>query len=190
MAASMLEIYNEKLRDLLVTSSESLRIREDPQTGPYAAGATVVKCASAQDLLRLVRLGARNRTIASTRMNETSSRAHTVFTVRLVRDSVEDGYSLRRSACVHLVDLAGSERQKRAGSTGTRLKEAGHINRSLSTLSAVVNALTKKDGRHVPYRDSTLTHLLRDSLGGNARTTMVATVSPSVDDGNETHSYA
>ena len=173
VAASMLEIYNEKLRDLLVTSSESLRIREDPQTGPYAAGATVVKCASAQDLLRLVRLGARNRTIASTRMNETSSRAHTVFTVRLVRDSVEDGYSLRRSACVHLVDLAGSERQKRAGSTGTRLKEAGHINRSLSTLSAVVNALTKKDGRHVPYRDSTLTHLLRDSLGGNARTTMV-----------------
>ena len=190
VAASMLEIYNEKLRDLLVTSSESLRIREDPQTGPYAAGATVVKCASAQDLLRLVRLGARNRTIASTRMNETSSRAHTVFTVRLVRDSVEDGYSLGRSACVHLVDLAGSERQKRAGSTGTRLKEAGHINRSLSTLSAVVNALTKKDGRHVPYRDSTLTHLLRDSLGGNARTTMVATVSPSVDDGNLRDAHA
>ena len=194
VAASMLEIYNEKLRDLLAPpvpqgdKTEPLRIREDPRTGPYASGATIVKCTTAQDLLRLVRLGARNRTIASTRMNETSSRAHTVFTVRLVRDSVVDGFNLRRSACVHLVDLAGSERQKRAGSTGARLKEAGHINRSLLTLSAVVNALTKQDGRHVPYRDSVLTHLLRDSLGGNARTTMVATVSPANDDSAETQS--
>ena len=193
VTCSVVEIYNEQLRDLLqppgTRNPAPLKIRDAPATGPYVAGATVSVAKNASELARLVRLGARHRTVAATAMNEASSRAHTVVTVRVARET-EDRVKLRKTAIVHLVDLAGSERQKRALSTGARLVEATHINRSLSTLSLVVSALAARDGRHVPYRDAALTHLLRESLGGNARTTMVANIAPGLEDVPETLSAA
>ncbi|XP_031834045.1 osmotic avoidance abnormal protein 3 isoform X2 [Nomia melanderi] len=188
---SYLEIYNEKLRDLLQDgNSDLLTLKEDPSRGTYVAGGlreTTVK--DAQECARLVEQGDRRRALAATKMNAASSRSHAVLTLSLetlaINDDSKTENAVKRGR-LHLVDLAGSERQARTGATGDRLKEAASINLSLSALGNVISALAAGHGRHVPYRDSKLTRLLRDSLGGNARTLMIACISPSDVDAEET----
>ncbi|XP_058796062.1 osmotic avoidance abnormal protein 3-like [Phymastichus coffea] len=188
-----LEIYNEKLRDLLQSHDHhdgQLQLKEDPVRGTYVAGGLrEVTVKDARECTRLVELGDRRRAAAATKMNAASSRSHAVLTVSLEAIAIganAGGASAVRRGRLHLVDLAGSERQGRTGATGDRLKEAASINLSLSALGNVISALAAGNGRHVPYRDSKLTRLLRDSLGGNARTLMIACVSPSDADAEET----
>lgn len=158
--------------------------------GTYVAGGLrEVTVKNARECSRLVEQGDRKRAAAATKMNAASSRSHAVLTISLeaiaIGPGAADSGAVRRGR-LHLVDLAGSERQGRTGATGDRLKEAASINLSLSALGNVISALAAGNGRHVPYRDSKLTRLLRDSLGGNARTLMIACVSPSDVDADET----
>ncbi|XP_024894013.1 osmotic avoidance abnormal protein 3-like [Temnothorax curvispinosus] len=188
---SYLEIYNERLRDLLQDDTgETLTLKEDPTKGTYVAGGLrEVTVKDATECATLVQQGDQRRAAAATKMNAASSRSHAVLTLSLeaiaINDDDKRGNAIRRGR-LHLVDLAGSERQTRTGATGDRLKEAASINLSLSALGNVISALAAGNGRHVPYRDSKLTRLLRDSLGGNARTLMIACVSPSDIDAEET----
>ncbi|XP_070171033.1 osmotic avoidance abnormal protein 3 [Polyergus mexicanus] len=188
---SYLEIYNERLRDLLQDDTgEILTLKEDLTKGTYVAGGLrEVTVKDAAECTALVQQGDRRRAAAATKMNAASSRSHAVLTLSLeaiaINDDDKHGNAIRRGR-LHLVDLAGSERQARTGATGDRLKEAANINLSLSALGNVISALAAGNGRHVPYRDSKLTRLLRDSLGGNARTLMIACVSPSDIDAEET----
>lgn len=185
---SYLEIYSEKVRDLLSPSNGSyLRVREHPITGPYVEDLTKLVTADYHDIQQLIVEGNLRRTTASTNMNETSSRSHAVFTVTLTQRQFVADISTEKVSKVSLVDLAGSERVSTSGATGLRLKEGAEINRSLSALGRVISALAdKKSSRRsgvgsavvVPYRDSILTWLLKDSLGGNSLTTMIATISP------------
>ncbi|KAG7200738.1 hypothetical protein KM043_001287 [Ampulex compressa] len=189
---SYLEIYNERLRDLLQESgSDNLVLKEDPARGTYVAGGLKeITVKDALECSRLVEEGDRRRAAAATRMNLASSRSHAVLSLALEAIAIDDKDERKDGAVrrgrLHLVDLAGSERQTRTGATGDRLKEAASINLSLSALGNVISALAAGNGRHVPYRDSKLTRLLRDSLGGNARTLMIACVSPSDIDADET----
>ncbi|KAK0183234.1 hypothetical protein PV327_001294 [Microctonus hyperodae] len=190
---SYLEIYNERLRDLLQEGGMegALQLKEDPTRGTYVAGGLrEVTVKDASECAKLVEQGDRRRIAAATKMNATSSRSHAVLTISLEAlamndDGNKDTGGVRRGR-LNLVDLAGSERQGRTGATGDRLKEAASINLSLSALGNVISALAAGNGRHVPYRDSKLTRLLRDSLGGNARTLMIACVSPADRDADET----
>lgn len=190
---SYLEIYNERLRDLLQDGGMegALQLKEDPNRGTYVAGGLKeVTVKDAAECTKLVEQGDKRRIAAATKMNATSSRSHAVLTISLEAlamgaDTGKCSGAVRRGR-LHLVDLAGSERQGRTGATGDRLKEAAGINLSLSALGNVISALAAGNGRHVPYRDSKLTRLLRDSLGGNARTLMIACVSPSDIDSDET----
>lgn len=190
---SYLEIYNERLRDLLREGDDDaaaslLQLKEDPSRGTYVAGGLrEVTVKDAAECTRLLVQGDHRRAAAATRMNAASSRSHAVLTLALEAIAINDKQnSAVRKGMLHLVDLAGSERQGRTGATGERLKEAASINLSLSALGNVISALAAGGGRHVPYRDSKLTRLLRDSLGGNARTLMIACVSPSDLDADET----
>ncbi|XP_017881491.1 osmotic avoidance abnormal protein 3-like [Ceratina calcarata] len=189
---SYLEIYNERLRDLLQDgTSDLLTLKEDPHRGTYVAGGLrEVTVKDAAECTRLVEEGDRRRAAAATKMNAASSRSHAVLTLSLETLEINDENCKTENTVkrgrLHLVDLAGSERQARTGATGDRLKEAASINLSLSALGNVISALAAGHGRHVPYRDSKLTRLLRDSLGGNARTLMIACVSPSDVDAEET----
>ncbi|XP_033220009.1 osmotic avoidance abnormal protein 3-like [Belonocnema kinseyi] len=189
---SYLEIYNERLRDLLQDSGAEglLQLKEDPSRGTYVSGGLrEVTVKNAAECARLVEQGDRRRVAEATKMNLASSRSHAVLTLSLeaiaINENDKRGSAVRRGR-LHLVDLAGSERQSRTGATGDRLKEAASINLSLSALGNVISALAAGNGRHIPYRDSKLTRLLSDSLGGNARTLMIACVSPSDIDGDET----
>ncbi|KAJ6257693.1 hypothetical protein Dda_7481 [Drechslerella dactyloides] len=187
---SYLEIYNEKVRDLLNPSNKgALKVREHPSLGPYVEDLAKLVVTSFREIENLMDEGnkaAQARTVAATNMNETSSRSHAVFTLILTqkRHDVETGFDTEKVSRISLVDLAGSERATSTGATGARLKEGAEINRSLSTLGRVIAALAdlssgkkKKDGL-VPYRDSVLTWLLKDSLGGNSMTAMIAAISP------------
>lgn len=189
---SYLEIYNERLRDLLrdTGNENGLQLKEDPSRGTYVSGGLrEVTVKDALECAKLVDEGDKRRVAAATKMNAASSRSHAVLTLSLEALAIDEddkrGGAVRRGR-LHLVDLAGSERQGRTGATGDRLKEAASINLSLSALGNVISALAAGNGRHVPYRDSKLTRLLRDSLGGNARTLMVACVSPCDLDADET----
>eukprot|EP00039_Didymoeca_costata_P019583 m.338114 g.338114 ORF g.338114 m.338114 type:complete len:1030 (-) comp18317_c0_seq1:150-3239(-) len=185
---SFLEIYNEKVRDLLVfhespkkkkSAMHTLRVRENPQTGPYVEGLQKHTVKSADEILRLMSVGTRNRTVAATAMNDTSSRSHALFTVKFTQASFLHGIPAEKSSQLNLVDLAGSERTSSTGAQGLRLKEGGSINKSLTTLGIVINQLAKTTrSQHIPYRDSVLTWLLRESLGGNSKTIMLAAISP------------
>lgn len=191
---SYLEIYNERVRDLLNPTTKgknggSLKVREHPSTGPYVEDLAKLVVGSFAEIEHLMDEGNKARTVAATNMNETSSRSHAVFTLILTqkRNDVEMKMSTEKAAKISLVDLAGSERANSTGATGARLKEGAEINRSLSTLGRVISALadlssgTKKKGKsanQVPYRDSVLTWLLKDSLGGNSMTAMIAAISP------------
>ena len=197
---SYFEVYNEHVRDLLAPSRPSnsghpyyLKIREHPVEGPYVKDLTDLPVKNYQELLRCMRLGDASRTTASTKMNDTSSRSHAVFTIMLkqIHHDLSTDSTTERLARIRLVDLAGSERAKATEATGTRLREGSNINKSLTTLGRVIAALA--DPRHgrnhnggknrskdvVPYRDSILTWLLKDSLGGNSKTAMIACIAPS-----------
>lgn len=193
---SVLEIYNERLKDLTTEKgSEDLAIHEDVTVGGkgiYVDGLNEVPVNSATDILNLVAKAQARRAVGQTNMNEHSSRSHSVVTLRIGSCDADDkeGVSLTVSK-LHLIDLAGSERQKATGATGDRLKEGAQINLSLSALGNVINALTEPKsaggkGRHVPYRDSKLTRLLQDSLGGNSFTVMICNVSPAKINAEET----
>ncbi|KAK4767541.1 hypothetical protein SAY86_015291 [Trapa natans] len=186
---SFLEIYNEQITDLLEPSSSNLQLREDMKKGVYVENLTEYRVKTVQDVIMLLLQGTANRKIAATQMNDESSRSHSVFTCVMESSWEKDSMNHVRFARLNLVDLAGSERQKSSGAEGDRLKEAANINRSLSTLGLVIMTLVDLAHgrqRHVPYRDSRLTFLLQDSLGGNSKTMIIANVSPSISSSNET----
>ncbi|XP_065863918.1 kinesin-like protein KIN-12C [Euphorbia lathyris] len=179
---SFVEIYNEQITDLLEPSSTNLQLREDLRKGVYVENLTESNVKTVNDVIKLLSQGAANRKIAATNMNSESSRSHSVFTCILESWWEKDSMTHYRFARLNLVDLAGSERQKSSGAEGERLKEAASINKSLSTLGLVIMSLVDLahgKHRHVPYRDSRLTFLLQDSLGGNSKTTIIANISPS-----------
>ncbi|XVE59693.1 hypothetical protein DITRI_Ditri05aG0066500 [Diplodiscus trichospermus] len=179
---SFLEIYNEQILDLLDPSSTNLQIREDMKKGVYVENIKEIEVTSARDVIHQLIQGAANRKVAATNMNRASSRSHSVFTCIIESKWESQGVTHHRFARLNLVDLAGSERQKSSGAEGERLKEATNINKSLSTLGLVImNLVNVSNGKslHVPYRDSKLTFLLQDSLGGNAKTIIIANISPS-----------
>ncbi|XP_067292937.1 kinesin-like protein KIF15 isoform X3 [Pseudorasbora parva] len=178
---SFIEIYNEQIYDLLDSVSNSLFLREDIKRGVFVEGAVEKYAASAAEAYQVLSMGWRNRRVASTSMNRESSRSHAVFTMTL--ESKETGQEVVniRTSQLNLVDLAGSERQRDTHAEGSRLKEASSINRSLMCLGQVIMALmdvSNGKNRHICYRDSKLTFLLRDSLGGNAKTYIIANVHP------------
>uniref|UniRef100_A0A8C3SQK5 Kinesin family member 15 n=1 Tax=Chelydra serpentina TaxID=8475 RepID=A0A8C3SQK5_CHESE len=178
---SFIEIYNEQIFDLLDSASAGLFLREHIKKGVFVVGAVEQVLTSAAEAYQVLTMGWRNRRVASTSMNRESSRSHAVFTITV--DSMEKNSEVVniRSSQLNLVDLAGSERQKDTHTEGVRLKEAGNINRSLSCLGQVITALVDVGNgkqRHICYRDSKLTFLLRDSLGGNAKTCIIANVHP------------
>ncbi|KAI9164650.1 hypothetical protein H9P43_008509 [Blastocladiella emersonii ATCC 22665] len=184
---SYLEIYCEKVKDLLNPLNKAkLRVREHPILGPYVEDLSKLILTSGEDLLRLVETGNQLRTVAATNMNDTSSRSHAVFQVILTQKRFDDetGMSSEKVSRISFVDLAGSERANSTGATGQRLKEGANINKSLTSLGKVISALADlgagraSKNAHVPYRDSVLTWLLKDSLGGNSKTHMISCVSP------------
>ncbi|XP_055122801.1 chromosome-associated kinesin KIF4A isoform X1 [Symphalangus syndactylus] len=180
LKVSYLEIYNEEILDLLCPSREKaqINIREDPKEGIKIVGLTEKTVLVALDTVSCLEQGNNSRTVASTAMNSQSSRSHAIFTISLEQRKKSDKNSSFRSK-LHLVDLAGSERQKKTKAEGDRLKEGININRGLLCLGNVISALgDDKKGGFVPYRDSKLTRLLQDSLGGNSHTLMIACVSP------------
>ncbi|KAF8085043.1 hypothetical protein N665_0685s0035 [Sinapis alba] len=186
---SFLEIYNEQITDLLEPSSTNLQLREDIKSGVYVENLTEFEVESVQDILGLITQGSLNRKVGATNMNRESSRSHSVFTCVIESRWEKDSTTNMRFARLNLVDLAGSERQKTSGAEGDRLKEAANINKSLSTLGHVIMVLVDVANgkpRHIPYRDSRLTFLLQDSLGGNSKTMIIANASPSVSCAAET----
>ena len=182
---SYLEIYNEQIMDLLEPGSVNLHIREDIKKGVYVEGLTEEVVSSAQDMIDLTVRGSKNRHVGCTSMNKESSRSHSVLTTIIETKASKDfgGVWNIKTSRFHIIDLAGSERQKYTNAMGDRLKEAGMINKSLSALGNVINSLvdiSEGKNRHVHYRDSKLTFLLRDSLGGNSKTCIIANVSPAL----------
>lgn len=176
---SYIEIYMERIRDLLdpYKSKVNLQVREDAQRGIFVEGMTETCVTSDEELLATMREGASNRAVAATGMNEGSSRSHSVFIVTLFQRHLENGAT--KAGKLYLVDLAGSEMVRKTGASGKQLEEAKTINKSLSALGMVINALTDSNVSHVPYRDSKLTRVLQESLGGNSRTALIINVSPS-----------
>ncbi|XP_018521365.1 kinesin-like protein KIF1B isoform X9 [Lates calcarifer] len=189
---SYMEIYCERVRDLLNPKNKgNLRVREHPLLGPYVEDLSKLAVTSYTDIADLMDAGNKARTVAATNMNETSSRSHAVFTIVFTqrKHDSETDLSTEKVSKISLVDLAGSERADSTGAKGTRLKEGANINKSLTTLGKVISALAevdnctskskkKKKTDFIPYRDSVLTWLLRENLGGNSRTAMVAALSP------------
>ncbi|NWS30830.1 KIF14 protein, partial [Polioptila caerulea] len=197
---SFFEVYNEKIHDLLVFKAENgqkkqqLRVREHPVLGPYVEGLTVNVVRSYSDIQSWLELGNKQRATAATVMNDKSSRSHSVFTLLMTQTKVEfvneEQCDRRLTSHINLIDLAGSECCTKAQTTGERLKEGVSINKSLLTLGRVISALSKQaqNGKKtfIPYRESVLTWLLKESLGGNSQTTMIATVSPAASSTEET----
>ncbi|XP_078452248.1 kinesin-like protein KIF16B [Lampetra planeri] len=189
---SYLEIYNERVRDLLRRKSSksfNLRVREHPKEGPYVEDLSKHLVQNYSDVEELMEAGNINRTTAATGMNDVSSRSHAIFTIKFTQAKFDAEMPRETVSKIHLVDLAGSERADATGATGVRLKEGGNINKSLVTLGNVISSLAdislsssspqgRKKQVFVPYRDSVLTWLLKDSLGGNSKTIMIATISP------------
>ena len=198
---SCLEIYNNQLRDLLSLDNNrhKLEIMKCPSkkgTGFYVKNLSYHICNSAKDCLSFVRLATKNRETATTKMNDKSSRSHLIFTLTITKRTMlndidininakSDNFVNSRTSRLHLVDLAGSERQKKSKASGDRLKEAQHINKSLSTLSLVISKIIKNE-KHIPFRDSPLTRILENSLGGDSLTHVIANISPSFSDYSET----
>ncbi|XP_044758313.1 kinesin-like protein unc-104 isoform X2 [Coccinella septempunctata] len=186
---SYMEIYCERVRDLLNPKNKgNLRVREHPLLGPYVEDLSKLAVTSYQDIHDLIDEGNKARTVAATNMNETSSRSHAVFTIFFTQQRYDETTDLctEKVSKISLVDLAGSERADSTGAKGTRLKEGANINKSLTTLGKVISALAEiaskgkksKKADFIPYRDSVLTWLLRENLGGNSKTAMIAAISP------------
>merc|ERR1712194_160895 len=173
------EIYNEEIRDLLAKDpKQRCDLKEHPNSGVYVKDLNAFVVKSVEEISQVLSAGLKNRSTGATLMNLESSRSHSIFTVTVETADVgpEDGHI--RVGKLNMVDLAGSERQSKTGATCDRLKEATKINLSLSALGNVISSLVDGHSSHIPYRDSKLTRLLQDSLGGNTRTTMVANCGP------------
>lgn len=182
--AAFMEIYNEQLRDLLNPSTGILQCRYSAKSGFFVEDLMVVECTSTNDLIDILHEGMKNRKSGSHELNPDSSRSHSILTVYLISETVaDDGHIFKKYGKISFVDLAGSERLKETKSKGVMLKETGNINRSLFTLGKVISCLSDagkdKSAKHIPYRDSKLTMLLMDSLGGKSKALMIACVSPS-----------
>ncbi|XP_052800999.1 kinesin-like protein KIF17 isoform X2 [Mya arenaria] len=186
--ASYCEIYNEEIRDLLGKDVKAkLDLHEHPEKGVYVNGLSSVPVHNVVECNKIMERGWRNRSTGATLMNAESSRSHSIFTINLeMMTPDEEGEEHIRAGKLNLVDLAGSERQAKTGATGGRLKEATKINLSLSALGNVISSLVDGKSKHIPYRDSKLTRLLQDSLGGNTKTLMVACLSPADNNYDET----
>jgi len=186
VSVSFLEVYNEEIKDLLNPSDRKLKIHEHPKQGIYVEDLCELVVRDSKDLLKLIYQGNAVRRVAATKMNEESSRSHSVFTIKIEQQTVTElagGVTREQTikAKLNLVDLAGSERAAKTGASGSTLKEGANINLSLMALGNVINMLSegkKLKNKVIPYRDSKLTRLLQESLGGNAATTMIAAISP------------
>ena len=199
LSCSCIEIYQEHLIDLLTTNNNGfdnnddvLKIREDPKKGMYIENLTELEISSAKKAKEALISGFKNRHVASTSMNRESSRSHLIYTLFLISSfEMDGGLIITRTSRLHLVDLAGSERQKYTNTQGVRIKEAGNINKSLSILGNVINAVIEfNEGKtkFVPFRDSKLTYYLKDSIGGNSKTVIIGNISQSYIQMNETQS--
>ena len=195
ISISMLEIYNEKIQDLLVDVNKrpkfGLKVHENPKLGVFVKGLNKLPVNSYEEIENVIATGNKNKTIGSTLMNKTSSRSHTI--IRMEIHQKEKGLikTIEKFSCINLVDLAGSEKVSKTGATGDRLKEACSINKSLMNLGIVIKQLVKlQNGEKtiVSYRDSVLTRILQNALGGNSKTTMICAISPARDNFDETAS--
>ncbi|XP_030889268.1 kinesin-like protein KIF17 isoform X3 [Leptonychotes weddellii] len=186
--ASYLEIYNEDVRDLLgADTKQKLELKEHPEKGVYVKGLSMHTVHNVAQCEHIMETGWKSRSVGYTLMNKDSSRSHSIFTISIEIYAVDErGKDHLRAGKLNLVDLAGSERQSKTGATGERLREATKINLSLSALGNVISALVDGRCKHIPYRDSKLTRLLQDSLGGNTKTLMVACLSPADNNYDET----
>nr|AAF14525.1 kinesin-like protein Klp3 [Schizosaccharomyces pombe] len=181
---SYMEIYMEKIHDLLSEKNDRLTVHEDKLQGVYVQGLKTIYVSSETEALDILNKGMGSRAVASTSMNAQSSRSHSIFVLEVVQTDTESGET--RRGRLFLVDLAGSESVGKSGAVGQTLEEAKKINRSLSTLGMVINSLTDSKLSHVPYRDSKLTRILKESLGGNSRTTLIINCSPDSYNATET----
>uniref|UniRef100_A0A3P8Q8W4 Kinesin-like protein n=1 Tax=Astatotilapia calliptera TaxID=8154 RepID=A0A3P8Q8W4_ASTCA len=186
MEVSYFEIYLDKIRDLLDVSKTNLSVHEDKNRVPYVKGCTERFVSSPEEVMDVIDEGKSNRHVAVTNMNEHSSRSHSIFLINIKQENVETEKKL--SGKLYLVDLAGSEKVSKTGAEGAVLDEAKNINKSLSALGNVISALAEGTKTHVPYRDSKMTRILQDSLGGNCRTTIIICCSPSIYNEAETKS--
>jgi kinesin family protein 5 len=174
---SYMEIYMERIRDLLVPQNDNLPVHEEKNRGVYVKGLLEVYVSSEDEVYEVLRRGGSARAVSATNMNQESSRSHSIFVVTVTQKNVETGSM--KSGQLFLVDLAGSEKVGKTGASGQTLEEAKKINKSLSALGMVINCLTDSKTSHIPYRDSKLTRILQESLGGNSRTTLIINCSPS-----------
>lgn len=174
---SYMEIYMERIRDLLAPQNDNLPVHEEKNRGVYVKGLLEIYVSSVQEVYEVMRRGGSARAVASTNMNAESSRSHSIFVITITQKNVETGSA--KSGQLFLVDLAGSEKVGKTGASGQTLEEAKKINKSLSALGMVINNLTDGKSSHIPYRDSKLTRILQESLGGNSRTTLIINCSPS-----------
>ncbi len=174
---SYMEIYMERIRDLLAPANDNLPVHEEKNRGVYVKGLLEIYVSSVAEVYEVMRRGGNARAVAATNMNQESSRSHSIFVITVTQKNVETGSA--KSGQLFLVDLAGSEKVGKTGASGQTLEEAKKINKSLSALGMVINALTDGKSSHVPYRDSKLTRILQESLGGNSRTTLIINCSPS-----------
>ena len=187
---SFLEIYNEQINDLLNIGNTNLQIRWDQRQGFFVEGLLVIECKKPQDIVEVILQGTKNRKKGSHELNKDSSRSHTILTVYVISEFHSQGQNFKKYGKISFVDLAGSERLKETHSSGGMIKETGNINKSLFVLGKVISSLTdkKNNNQHIPYRDSKLTMLLMDSIGGSSKTLMIACVSPSATYADETMS--
>ena len=181
---SYMEIYMERIRDLLQPSNDNLPVHEEKSRGVYVKGLLEIYVSSVLEVYEVMRRGGTARATAATNMNQESSRSHSIFVITITQKNVETGSA--KSGQLFLVDLAGSEKVGKTGASGQTLEEAKKINKSLSALGMVINSLTDGKSTHIPYRDSKLTRILQESLGGNSRTTLIINCSPSSYNGEET----
>jgi kinesin family member 5 len=173
---SYMEIYMERIKDLMEPLHDNLPIHEEKNRGVYVAGLHELYVSSVQEVFEIMRRGGAARSVAATNMNQESSRSHSIFVITVTQKNVETGSA--KSGRLYLVDLAGSEKVGKTGASGQTLEEAKKINKSLSALGMVINSLTDGKSTHIPYRDSKLTRILQESLGGNSRTTLIINCSP------------
>lgn len=174
---SYMEIYMERIRDLLAPQNDNLPVHEEKNRGVYVKGLLEIYVSSVEEVFEVMKRGGAARAVAATNMNQESSRSHSIFVITVTQKNLETGSM--KSGQLFLVDLAGSEKVGKTGASGQTLEEAKKINKSLSALGMVINALTDGKSSHIPYRDSKLTRILQESLGGNSRTTLIINCSPS-----------
>ncbi|EGR34618.1 kinesin motor domain protein [Ichthyophthirius multifiliis] len=172
---SFIEIYNERIIDLIDNTKQNLQVKECKTRGIYIQDASEIFVTSTYEMLEIMKAGSLNRTQAATRMNERSSRSHSLFYLQVYKKNIAtDTTTISK---LYFVDLAGSEKISKTNVSGQQLEEAKNINKSLTCLGMVINALTSNGKEHIPYRDSKLTRILQESLGGNAKTTLVINIS-------------